>query len=260
MNFLHALVLGVVEGVTEFLPISSTGHLILASNFLGLPPTEFLKSFEIAIQLGAILSVVVLYWRELLVRWEVMKRIAVAFIPTAAIGFLLYPIIKAFLLESTGVVVGALAVGGIAIILFERWHKESSSLVSGHSSLDEISYLQAALIGVFQAVAVVPGVSRAAATIVGGLLVGLKRKTIVEFSFLLAVPTMLAATALDLYKSAGSFASADFGVLIVGFVVSFIVALLAVKWLLRFIQSHTFTAFGWYRVLLAAAFVLLMLF
>ena len=260
MGIFHAVILGIVEGVTEFLPISSTGHLILASNLLRIPTTEFLKSFEITIQLGAILAVVVLYWKDLFVRWDVMKRIAVAFVPTALVGLILYPVIKKVLLGSTGVVIWSLLLGGIALILFERFQKkyppDERSVVG---DIEKISYSQALFIGACQSVAVIPGVSRAAATIVGGLLINLKRKTIVEFSFLLAVPTMLAATALDLSKSASSFASADFGVLVIGFVVSFVVALFVVRWFIRFVQSHTFTAFGWYRIAVAALFLLFVL-
>jgi undecaprenyl-diphosphatase len=260
MTLIHALILGIVEGITEFLPISSTGHLMLTTRLLGLAPTDFVKSFEIAIQLGAILAIVALYWRRLFVDRAVMRRIAVAFVPTAIIGLALYKFIKSYLLGSTSVVLWSLALGGLALVLFERWHA-GKSFQTGESQvlsneLSAISYPQAALIGVFQSLAVVPGVSRAAATVIGGLLLGVQRRTIVEFSFLLAVPTMLAATLLDLMKSAGEFASADFGALAVGFLVSFVVALFAVRWLLRFIQSHTFTGFGLYRIALALAFVL----
>lgn len=256
MDILHAVILGVIEGVTEFLPISSTGHLILASHLLRIPQTEFLKSFEIIIQLGAILAVVALYAKRFLMRWEVLKRLAVAFLPTAAVGLVLYPIIKTVFLGSMGVVVWSLLLGGIALVAFERWHREREDAVE---EVEQVSYPQAFVIGLFQALAVVPGVSRAAATIVGGLLMNLKRTTIVEFSFLLAVPTMLAASALDLYKSAGSFASADFGALAVGFIVSFLVAWAVIKWFIRFVQTHTFTPFGWYRIALAGLFILFVL-
>jgi undecaprenyl-diphosphatase len=257
MGILHAAILGIIEGITEFLPISSTGHLMLTSSLLGIAQTEFVKSFEVAIQLGAILSVVVIYWKSLLVQWETMKRIAVAFIPTAVIGFALYKVVKSVFLGSTSVVLWSLLVGGILIILFERWHKEKGPPVGG--AIDDVSrmtYRQAALIGVFQSLAVVPGVSRAAATIVGGLLLGLSRRTIVEFSFLLAVPTMLAATGYDLLKSAGSFATTDLTALAVGFLVSFAVAFVVVRWFIRFVQTHTFTAFGWYRIAVALAFLI----
>ncbi|PJA47619.1 MAG: undecaprenyl-diphosphatase, partial [Syntrophobacterales bacterium CG_4_9_14_3_um_filter_49_8] len=190
MDFLTAVILGIVEGISEFLPISSTGHLILTSHLLGLTPTEFLKSFEIAIQGGAILSVVVLYWGKLLVNFEVIKRIVAAFIPTGVLGFALYKIIKGYLLGSNCVVLWSMLLGGIFIVAFELWYRGKGGSAS---ELTDISYKQSFLIGLFQAIAVIPGVSRAGATIIGGLILGLRREVIVEFSFLLAVPTMLAA-------------------------------------------------------------------
>lgn len=250
MDIFNAALLGIVEGITEFLPISSTGHLILASRVLQIPQTEFVKSFEIAIQLGAILSVVVLYWRDLFVKWEVMKRVAAAFIPTAVIGFVLYKFIKQYLF-SDSIVVWTLFLGGIALILFERLHREA---MNDKDSLEAISYSQAVGIGLIQSLAVVPGVSRAAATIVGGMALGVKRRTIVEFSFLLAVPTMAAATGLDLLKTSASFSSGEFGILAIGFITSFAVAIVAIRWLLKFIGTHDFTAFGWYRMAIAVLF------
>src|SRR3989344_556569 len=187
MDIAQAVFLGFIEGVTEFLPISSTGHLILATEVLGISHTEFQKSFEIIIQLGAILAVVVLYWRSLL-QVEIIKKIAVAFLPTVAVGFLLYSFIKTYLIGNPVVVVWALLIGGIALIVFELLHREREGTTGDIRSM---SYKQAAFVGLAQAVAVVPGVSRSAATILGGLLLGMKRVAIVEFSFLLAVPTML---------------------------------------------------------------------
>lgn len=250
MNLIHAVILGIVEGITEFLPISSTGHLILASTLLGLPDSAFVKSFEIAIQLGAILSVVVLYARKLMLDRDTMKKIIVAFLPTGIIGFLLYRLIKHYLLGNSLVVVCAMAIGGILLIVLEMRHKNAPP---GTAS---ISYRQAFLIGVAQSLAVVPGVSRSAATILGGLVMGVERKTIVEFSFLLAVPTMAAATGLDLLKTGASFTFAEFELLGAGFIVSFVVALLAIKFLLRFIQTHTFIPFGIYRIGAAILFAL----
>jgi undecaprenyl-diphosphatase len=250
-DYLHAAVLGVVEGLTEFLPISSTGHLILTSKLLGLAPDDFLKSFEIAIQLGAILAVVVLYWRRLFVEWGTMKKIAVAFIPTGIIGFFLYKLVKSVFLGSETVVLWSLFIGGIALIVFEWWHREKEDAAQDLSAL---SYKQSFFIGLVQSVSVIPGVSRAAATIVGGLIAGVSRRTIVEFSFLLAVPTMVAATGYDLWKSAGAFSSGDFGVLAVGFVVSFIVAMGAIRFFIGYVQKHTFIAFGIYRIALALIF------
>jgi len=253
MTLLHALLFGIVEGISEFLPISSTAHLILTGQLLGLPQTEFLKTFEISIQLGAILSVVVLYWRSFLQSKEVLLRIAAAFVPTMVIGFALHSVIKNVFFESTTLILWSLLLGGIFLIVFEKSHEEKSSATD---DIESITYKQAAVIGLFQSIAVIPGVSRAAATIVGGLLLGLKRKTIVDFSFLLAVPTMLAATALDLVKEGSAFSSADYGMLAVGFVTSFVVAILAIKWLLKFIKNHSFTAFGIYRVAIAILFFL----
>ncbi|MCK9363057.1 MAG: undecaprenyl-diphosphate phosphatase [Syntrophales bacterium] len=247
MEIATALILGIVEGFSEFLPISSTGHLILAGKLLGLAESDFVKSFDIAIQLGAILSVVVLYWRELLVNWETIKKVAVAFLPTGVIGFVLYKIIKNILLGSTAVVLWSLLIGGIILIVFEMLHREKDDATK---SLSEITYMQSFLIGVFQSLAVIPGVSRSAATIVGGLILGMKRTIIVEFSFLLAVPTMLAATVYDLYKNGAIFSVLQLNYLAVGFLTSFIVALASIKFLIRFVQNHTFILFGIYRIAL----------
>ncbi len=255
MDLLSALILGVVEGVTEFLPVSSTGHLILTARFLGLSQTEFLKSFEITIQLGAILAVVVVYARSLLVRVEVLKRLLAAFIPTGVVGLVLYKFIKKFLLGNVPVVVASLFLGGLFLVLFEKFYREEAG---GKDDLSRLSYRDAVLIGLCQSLAMVPGVSRSAATIIGGLLLGLHRKTIVEFSFLLAIPTMLAASAFDLLKSAGdlSLGEGALSSLAVGFVSSFVVAMMSIKFFLHFIQRHNFTIFGFYRILAAAAFFL----
>lgn len=256
MTFLYAVILGVVEGLTEFLPVSSTGHLILTADLLNLAKTAFLSSFEVGIQLGAILAVVILYAKRILTQFKLIKILAVAFIPTAVVGLVLYGLIKTYLLSNTLVVLGALLVGGIVIIIFERFYREKPEAVA---EVENISYKQAFAIGVAQSFAVIPGVSRAAATIVGGLALGLKRKTIVEFSFLLAIPTMLAATGYDLLKTGSMFSSAEWGMLAVGFVASFIVAWLAVKWLLKFIQNNSFIYFGYYRILVAVIFWLMIL-
>ena len=247
MDIWTAIVLGIVEGVSEFLPISSTGHLILTAQLLGLGHTDFLKSFEIAIQMGAILSVVVLYWRSLLVDINVLKKVVVAFIPTGVIGLTLYKIIKGYLLGSEMVVLWSLFIGGIIIVGFELWHGRRPESAVG---FEDISYKQAIIIGLFQSIAMIPGVSRSAATIIGGLALGLQRKTIVEFSFLLAVPTMSAATLYDLYKSGSLFSASQINILTAGFISSFVVALLSIKLLLRFIQTHTFIPFGIYRIVM----------
>ena len=255
MDFITAFILGIVQGISEFLPISSTGHMILVSHLMGLKHTEFLKSFEIAIQVGTILSVVVLYWRSLLVDFEVIKRLVVAFIPTGVLGLTLYKLIKGYLLGSETVVLCSLLIGGIFIVAFEYWYREKEDATS---EIREISYKTAVIIGLFQSIAMIPGVSRSASTILGGLWLGLKRKTIVEFTFLLAVPTMLAATGYDLIKSGSQFSFDQIQYLLVGFVTAFVVALLTIKFLLQFIKTHTFIPFGIYRIVLVVFWFLLL--
>ena len=258
MSFLHALIIGIVEGITEFLPVSSTAHMILTQHVLRIAESEFVKSFEIIIQLGAILSVVVLYWRKLL-NWELLVKTGVAFVPTGIVGITVYKAVKAYLLGNIYVVLASLLLGGIALIVFDRGHP---SRAPGASSGDdpqvdfrEITWTRAVLIGLFQAIAIVPGVSRSAATIVGGSLIGVPKRTIVEFSFLLAIPTMAAAAGLDLLKSYRSL-DCHFDVLAVGFVVSFVTALLAIKSFLGYVKKHSFAAFGWYRIVLAIVYFL----
>lgn len=258
MNYIDAIILGIVEGITEFLPVSSTGHLILTSHALGILETPFIKSFEIIIQLGAILAVVVLYWRLLLTNRHLIAKVIAAFVPTAVIGLTLYSLIKTYLLGNQLVVVIALAVGGLLLIAFEKRKKEADLPEAG-GDVTSITYKQAFLVGLFQTVAMIPGVSRSAATIIGGELLGLSRKAIVEFSFLLAIPTMAAATGYDLLKTHASFSGEELSLLAVGFIVSFLVALLAIKSFLGYIKKHSFTAFGVYRLILAAVFALIFL-
>lgn len=253
MSYLQAVILGIVEGITEFLPISSTAHLILSGAVFGVAPTTFVKSFEIVIQCGAILAVVWLYWKKTIFNTAIAKKIAVAFLPTAVFGFLLYKVFKSYLMENAFIVVAALIVGGIFLIIFEYWHEEKADAVG---SIEAISYKNCFLIGLCQAVAIIPGVSRAGATIIGGLFLGVRRKTIVEFSFLLAVPTMLAATGYDLLKTGFAFTPDQFGRLFTGFAVSFLVALLAVTFLVRYIERHDFKWFGVYRITIGIVFLL----
>lgn len=243
MNYLQAIILGIVEGLTEFLPISSTAHLIIANRLLAIPLTDFVKSFDIFIQLGAILAVVILYVRRLFLDRATFQKIVVAFLPTAVIGLLLYPLIKNNLLGNIRLMAFALLIGGILMIIFE--HSPQSKKVETH-----ISYFKALLIGIFQSLAIIPGVSRAGATIIGGQLLGLSRKSIVEFSFLLAIPTMAAASGLDLVKSNVHFSSSEWVVLGIGFVSAFITAMFAVRFFLRYIEKHSFSVFGWYRIII----------
>lgn len=251
MNLIQVLILSVVEGITEFLPISSTGHLILTAQLLSIPETDFVKTFQIVIQLGAILAVIVLYIKRFLTSFTLLKKIIVAFIPTAVVGFTLYPLIKYILIGNSEVTLNAIFWGGVALIaaelLLRGKHGKSKNL-------NEITYLQALLIGIFQSFSVIPGVSRAAATITGGLLVKLDRETATEFSFLLAVPTMFAASGLDIWKSRQMIADGGFITLFVGTVASFVFAMFAVKFLVNFVKKHDFIVFGIYRILLAVAF------
>lgn len=258
MSYLHSIILGIVQGITEFLPISSTGHLILVSRVLNIPQTDFVKTFEIAIQFGSILAVVILYWKKLFAGWDTIKKVAVAFIPTGIIGFILYKIVKTFLLGNEWVVVGSLFIVGIALIVVELVLKKKGRgfRVQG---LETITYKQAAAIGVIQSLGMIPGVSRSGSTILGGLLMGIDRKTIVDFSFLLAIPTMLAATGYDLLKNFDSISSADLGVLGVGFLVSFLVAIPAVIFLIKFVKKYDFVGFGVYRIIVAIVFALVVL-
>lgn len=256
MDYLHAIILSIIEGITEFLPISSTGHLVLASKLLNIMQTDFVKSFEIIIQLGSIFAIIFLYWETISRNTKVWKKIITAFIPTAVIGFALYKIIKSFLLGNFLVTLFALLIGGLLIIVLEKIHKEKDYHID---NIEKISYKNAFLIGIFQSISVIPGISRSAATIIPAILLGTKRTTAIEFSFLLAIPTMFAATALDVIKSNFSFTLPEYSILTVGFIGSFLVAILAVKFLLNFIKKHTFILFGIYRIILALIFGFFML-
>lgn len=254
IDIIQSVLLGIIEGFTEFLPISSTAHLILASRLLGLSQSDFVKTFEIAIQSGAILAVLVLYWRKFL-DIRVLKRIFAAFVPTAVIGFIFYEAVKTYLLESMALVLLSLALGGLFLIFFERWFKNKDAI----SDIKNMSYAQSMYVGLFQSIAMVPGVSRAAATIIGGMVLGMRRETIVEFSFLLAVPTMIAATGFDFLKSFNEFSDSEFSILGIGFFVSFITAIVGIRFLLRYIRTHSFSAFGVYRILLVLFMLMFMM-
>jgi len=244
-----AIILAVVEGLTEFLPVSSTGHTILAAALLNIAQTPFVKSFEIALEFGSILAVVVLHWRYFL-DFSVLKRLVVAFIPTGIVGLLIYRYFKDVLFGNEQIVLWALLLGGIFIILFELRYEERSNV----DDISKIPYRDCLLIGLFQAVSVIPGVSRSAPTIMGGLALGMKRQTIVLFSFLLAVPTMIAASGFDLLMSYNEFSAGQVDLLLVGFVVSFLVAIPAIKLFLGYVRQHNFIPFGIYRILLVVAF------
>lgn len=245
MNIFDAAILGVVEGITEFLPISSTAHLILASRLLGLEQTDFLKSFEIIIQLGAILAVITLYYKKFF-DWQVLRKVIVGFLPTALLGLVFYKSIKTYL-GNVSVVLWAMLIGGIILIIFEISKKSAAR--------GDMSLMDCVKVGFFQAIAFIPGVSRSAATIVGGMTIGVSRTTIVEYSFLLAVPTMLAATGLDVLKNSNLILhSGNFLLLLVGLVVSYLVAMIAIKQFLSYIKKSDLVPFGVYRIAVAIIF------
>jgi undecaprenyl-diphosphatase len=249
LDLLSAVILAVVEGITEFLPVSSTGHVILAATILNVAETPFVKSFELALEFGSILAVVVLYWR-LFLDFEILKRLIVAFVPTGIVGVLIYPFFKNVLLGNDQVVLWALLLGGMFIVLFEWRYKQRAEI----EDIAKIPYVHCFIIGVFQSISVIPGVSRSAPTIMGGLALGMRRETVVLFSFLLAVPTMVAASGYDLLLSYNQFSSGQINVLLVGFVASFLVALPAIKLFLGYVRKHSFIPFGIYRILLVALF------
>jgi len=248
MTLFQSFVLGLVEGLAEFLPISSTGHLILVQKLMEIPSSDFLKTFDISIQLGAIAAVCVLYHEELR-KEKTLKKLLVAFIPTGIIGFLLFSHIK-MLLDKPIVVGLALLLGGVVILLVENWyggHKDEGNI---HGTL-AISYPQAIALGFWQVLAMIPGVSRSGAIIIGGLLMKLPRSLVTEFTFLLAVPTMLAATSYSIYKNHEVVTNAFMLTpLLVGFTTAFFVALVVIKFFLQYIRNHSFVVFGVYRIVI----------
>jgi undecaprenyl-diphosphatase len=258
MTWLQAIILGVVEGITEFLPISSTGHMIIASAIMGIGKDDFTKLFEVCIQLGAILSVVVLYSKQFFDfnKWQFYVKLIVAFIPAAICGLLFAKKIDA-LLESSMTVGITLLLGGIVLLFIDNLFKQPTV-----ENDTQISYPKAFIIGCFQVLAMVPGVSRSAATILGGLQQKLTRKLAAEFSFYLAVPTMMAATVKKLWdfkKQGFVFQEGQMSMLIVGNIVAFIVAMIAIKTFIQFVQKNSFKVFGVYRII-AGASILVMIY
>ncbi|MBU3668690.1 MAG: undecaprenyl-diphosphatase UppP [Candidatus Taylorbacteria bacterium] len=260
MNIFDSIILGVVEGITEFLPVSSTGHMILTSHLLDISKDPFTKSFEVIIQLGAILAIVYLYRKTIVKDIHSMLKVLLAFIPTAIIGFMLYGLVKRLLLGNPWVVVISLFVGGLAIILFEKYYTKADEVgVVEGNIFKQVSYKQSVIIGLWQTLAMIPGVSRSAATIIGGETLRIPRKTIVEFSFLLAIPTMLAASALDIYKHPEIISEGNLTLLATGFITAFLVALVVVRYFLLYIQKNSFAVFGYYRIIIAVVYALFFL-
>jgi undecaprenyl-diphosphatase len=253
MSVFEAIIIAIVEGITEFLPISSTGHMIIASSVMGISDQPFTKTFEIAIQLGAILAVVVLYWRKFFdfAKWKFYFKLIIAVVPALLLGFLFSDNIDS-LLESPTVVAVTMLVGGVFLLFIDNIFNKHTI-----EKEEEISYGRAFIIGLWQCVAMIPGVSRSAASIIGGMQQKLTRKLAAEFSFYLAVPTMIAATGYKLIKEYKNIRAEEIKLLAIGNLVAFIVAVLAIKFFIGFLQKHGFKIFGVYRII--AGIILLVL-
>lgn len=256
MSPFHSIILGIVEGFSEFLPISSTAHLGLASFILGIDQDNFVKTFEIVIQGGAILAVFILYWRKF-TDINILKKVITAFIPTAIVGFILYKIIKSYLIGNIYITVISLFLGGIILIVYERFIKRD---ITQDKDIHSIDYKTSIYLGLIQAIAIIPGVSRSGATIVGGRFLGLSKKAIVEFSFLLGGPTILAATGYDLLKNYKLFDINQVYSLSTGFFFSFITAIIGIKFLLKYIENNSLRNFGIYRIIISIIFFIIVFF
>jgi undecaprenyl-diphosphatase len=250
MHIFQAIIIGIVEGITEFLPISSTGHMIITQKLLGIQPDSFVKLFTVNIQFGAILSVIILYWKRFFQTFDFYIKLFVAFLPAAIIGFLLSGYIDK-MLESVLVVAISLVLGGVFLLFIDLWFNKPSEN-------QEISFTKALIIGFFQTIAMIPGVSRSAATIVGGLTQKLNRKNATEFSFFLAVPTMFAASAYEMIKSYKLIQPQQINILIIGNVVAFLIAMLAIKGFIFFLTKHGFKVFGYYRIIVGTIILILL--
>jgi len=256
MTIFEAIVLAIVEGITEFLPVSSTGHMIIASSLMGIQSNDFVKLFTVAIQLGTILSVVVLYFKRFFKSFDFYYKLIAAFIPAVIFGLLFSDKIDE-LLESPLTVGISLLLGGIVLLFVDKWFKNAPV-----DDADKINYPTAVIIGVFQCSAMIPGVSRSGASIVGGMTQRLTRKAAAEFSFFLAVPTMFAATAkklYDFYKDGHTINSQEINLLIIGNVIGFIVALIAIKSFIGYLSKNGFKVFGIYRIIVGAIIIILLL-
>jgi undecaprenyl-diphosphatase len=251
MTWIEALILAIVEGLTEFLPVSSTGHMIITQGIMGMESTEFSKIFLIAIQFGTILSVVVLYWKRFFQSMSFYYKLFVAFLPAAFFGLLLNDYIDA-LLESVYVVAVMLILGGIVLVFIDRWFKDTQD-----AEEKEMGYIDALKIGMFQVIAMIPGVSRSAATIIGGMSQKYSKKQAAEFSFFLAVPTMFAATAYKMLKGYEAINSDNIGILIFGNIIGFLVAIVAIKSFISFLTKHGFAIFGYYRIVVGLLIIVL---
>lgn len=252
MTYLQALIIAIIEGITEFLPVSSTGHMILADSLMKIQDKEFAKTFEIVIQLGAIFSVVIVYLKRFFKGIYIYLKLFIAFLPTGIVGLLAYKTIKHYLFNPFTVSI-SLIVGGVVLILLD---KRTATKTSKYTHIEDISYGGAFKIGLIQCLSMIPGVSRAAATIFGGVFSGFDRKQAAEFSFLLAVPTMLAASGYDLLKEKDNIHSEDIKILLFGGFVAFVVAIFAIKAFIAFLNKYGFKHFGYYRIVLGLLFII----
>lgn len=252
MSYFQALIIAIIEGLTEFLPVSSTGHMILADSIMKIENAEFAKTFEIVIQLGAILAVLFLYIKRFFVGLSIYLKLLVAFLPTGVIGLLAYKTIKHYLFNPFTVSI-SLIVGGVILILLDKWSQQKKS---EYKEVEDISYAGALKIGLIQCVSMIPGVSRAAATIFGGVFSGFNKAQAAEFSFLLAIPTMFAASGYDLLKEKDNIHSEDIKLLLFGGIIAFIVAIFAVKAFVAFLNKYGFKHFGYYRIVLGVLFLI----
>lgn len=255
MELFQAIIIAIVEGITEFLPISSTGHMIITQSILNIESTEFVKAFIVNIQFGAILSVIVLYWKRFFQSFKFYYKLFIAFIPAAVIGFLLGDYIDS-LLENVIVVAVSLLVGGVLLLFVDKWFNKTEE------DSTDISNMSAFKIGLFQCIAMIPGVSRSAATIVGGMANKMSRKSAAEFSFFLAVPTMAAASGYKLLKlvtnpDGASMLTENLTTLLIGNVVAFLVAIAGIKFLIGFLTKYGFKAFGYYRIIVGLAILIM---
>ncbi len=256
MTVYQAILLAVIEGLTEFLPVSSTGHMILGSSLMGIQSDNFVKLFTVAIQLGAILSVIVLYFKRFFQTIGFYFKLLVAFLPAAFFGLLLSDKIDQLLESPLGVAI-ALLIGGVILLFVDKWFKDGNI-----DNTDDISYGTAFKIGLFQCISMIPGVSRSASTIVGGMSQKLSRKAAAEFSFFLAVPTMFGATAkklFDFYQDGFVISQEQVNLLLIGNIVAFIVAMLAIRYFITFLQTRGFRIFGWYRIIVGGIILILLL-
>lgn len=251
MSYFEAFIIAIIEGLTEFLPISSTGHMILADSLLKIQDHQFAQTFEIVIQLGAILAVLLLYIKRFFVGINIYLKLLVAFLPTGIIGLLAYKTIKLYLFNPYTVSI-SLILGGVVLLVLDKW---SANKESEYKEVEDISYMNALKIGLIQCVSMIPGVSRSAATIFGGIFAGFNRQQAAEFSFLLAIPTMFAASGYDLLKEKDNIHGDDITMLLFGGLVAFIVAIIAVKAFVSFLNKYGFKHFGYYRIALGVLFL-----